>query len=52
MSRCGVFDARLRIVVFVGGFRHNSHGLDAGVGAGFNAGFSRLQLEGMPASFR
>ena len=52
MSRCGVFDARLRIVVFVGGFCHNSHGLDAGVDVGFNAGFSGLQLERMPASFR
>ena len=41
-----------RSVVFVGGFRHNSHSLDAGVDVGFNAGFARLQLEGMPASFR
>lgn len=38
VSRCRVFDARLRSVVLVGGFRHHSHGLDTGVDVGFNDG--------------
>ena len=38
MSCCGVFGVRLRSVVFVGGFRHNSHGVDAGVDVGFSDG--------------